>query len=228
MYPSVRAYFPRFTAPLEGDVRFMYLDVLGKVTTGKGNLIDSVQAAQRLRGQFKGSPGTVASPAQVEAEWKMVKSRSDLKSQGGRAYAAITGLEISQETLATLVNDTLTQFEKFLKGYFSDYESWPADAQLGLLSMAWAMGPGFVPRWPKFTAACLQQDFVTAARECRMRETGNAGLKPRNDADQILFINAAVVTSSENGYQRSQLYYPKVLLAEPLQHVMPVGGISRR
>ena len=48
MRESVRRGFIGFSAPFEGRLHYMYLDVKGLVTTGVGNLIDSVGAAQAL------------------------------------------------------------------------------------------------------------------------------------------------------------------------------------
>lgn len=75
MRDSVRRNFIEFTAPFEGRLHYMYLDAL--VTTGVGNLIDSVAAAQALPWQV--GDGPVATADQVRTEWEMVKSRQDLR-----------------------------------------------------------------------------------------------------------------------------------------------------
>ena len=63
----------------------------------------------------------------------------------------------------------MTEFQKF--------DEWPADAQLALHSMAWAMGSAFAARgkWPHFRAACAKMDFDLAADNCKMSEAGNPG-----------------------------------------------------
>ncbi|MGO9893202.1 MAG: hypothetical protein ACLPX8_03180, partial [Bryobacteraceae bacterium] len=105
--------------------------------------------------------------------------------------------------------------ESFLKRqqWFQDFDTWPADAQLGLLSMAWAMGPGGPGQFPHFSSACKSLDFNAAAAECKMNEAGNPGLIPRNQANFTLFSNAAIVLAGEaqGGLQSSSLYYPRVL-----------------
>ncbi len=101
--------------------------------------------------------------------------------------------------------------ENYLKRQepFSAFDNWPADAQMALLSMAWAMGPAGPGNFPRFSAACENLDFNGAARECEMDATGNPGLVPRNLANKTLLSNAAVVR--DQGLDASVLYYPTKL-----------------
>ena len=93
-------------------------------------------------------------------------------------------------------------FEKVLHGFFPDLDEWPADAQMGLLSMAWAMGPHFPRSWPHFSAACEVRQWEAVATphgvpsSCQMHEAGtNASFKMRNAANLVLFGNADVVVA---------------------------------
>jgi hypothetical protein len=82
--------------------------------------------------------------------------------------------------------------DTYLAKRFPGYEAWPADAQLGTLSLSWACGPAFA--FPKCAAALNARDFVTAAVECFMPEEKTiSGLRPRNVANKLLFLNAAFV-----------------------------------
>ena len=87
--------------------------------------------------------------------------------------------------------------ENFLVGRqeFASFQDWPADAQLGLLSMAWAMGPAF--KFPNFQAACARQDFQAAADQCHMADGNNPGLRPRNAANRQLFLSAAGASNGD-------------------------------
>ena len=66
------------------------------------------------------------------------------------------------------------QFEAILKTrgpcsiYFGKLDNWPADAQLGLLAMAWS-GPYKIAGFEKFRTACKNMDFTTAAKESHMK-----------------------------------------------------------
>jgi hypothetical protein len=198
----------------------MYLDVLGLVTVGVGNLVDPVTLAQALPFRFKNrpgiaAPGSPATPAEISAEWQRLKSNQALRNQLYTACDPLTQLELSDDSIDSLILSRLTSNEAYLKRQpaFQNFDTWPADAQLGLLSMAWAMGPGGPGGFPNFSAACQNSDFNRAAAECKMNEAGNPGLHPRNQANFTLFSNAAVVLAggAQGGYQRSTLYYPRAL-----------------
>jgi hypothetical protein len=222
MWPSVQAYFQTFTTQFEGCVRYMYLDIKGLVTVGIGNLVDPVEAAQALPFQFKNqpgiaAPGSAATADQIAAEWATLKSNPNLAPRGFTACEPITQLELSDDSINTLVLTRLSQNESFLKRqrWFSNFDTWPADAQMGLLSMAWAMGPAGPGAFPNFRAACQNLEFSVAAAQCQMNETGNPGLIPRNRANFALFSNAAVVLASgvSGGLQSASLYFPRQLMA---------------
>jgi GH24 family phage-related lysozyme (muramidase) len=221
MYPSVSSRFKSFNEPLEGVVKFMYLDIKGLVTVGVGNLIDPISAATALPFRYKNKPGDknsgqLAQRTEIEAEWNLLKSKPELAKKGHRACEPLTKLELNDAAIDTLITNRLNQNESFLKKQkpFKDFDTWPADAQLALLSMAWAMGPGFAAGWPKFRAACEKMDFDAAAENCQMSEAGNPGVAPRNRADKLLFQNAAAVIAGEADgfYERPKLYYPQVLM----------------
>ncbi len=221
MFPSVQSGFRAFNTAFEGCIPFMYLDIKGLVTVAVGNLVDPVELAQALPFRFKNKPGITdpgspATPDQIAAEWQTLKNNPNLAYQGFKACECITELELNDDSIDALVLDRLTRNESFLKRQqaFQNFDDWPADAQLGLLSMAWAMGPAGPGRFPKFSAACANLDFNGAGAECKMDETGNPGLIPRNKANFTLFSNAAVVISRSTGggLQRSSLFYPQVLL----------------
>jgi GH24 family phage-related lysozyme (muramidase) len=217
MFASVQLGFPAFSTRFEGRVPYMYLDIKGLVTIGVGNLIDPVEAAQTLPFRFKSRPGVSATPDEIAGEWQTLKSNTSLATKGYTACGPVTQLELSDEAIDSVIVSRLTQNESFLKRqqWFLNFETWPADAQLGLLSMAWAMGPGGPGQFPHFRAACQTLDFSTAAANCRMSEAGNPGLVPRNQANFTLFSNAASVLAGEaqGSFQRSNLYYPRVLAA---------------
>lgn len=222
MFPAVQSGFPTFSTKFEGRVPYMYLDVLGLVTVGVGNLVDPVLAAQALPFRFKNrpgiaAPGSAATADQIAAEWQTLKNDPSLKTRGYKACEPITQLELSDDAIDSLIIDRLTKNESFLKRqpWFQDFDTWPADAQLGLLSMAWAMGPAGPGTFPSFRAACQRLDFNTAAAQCKMNEAGNPGVVPRNQANFTLFSNAAIVVAgaAQGGLQRSNLYYPQVLTA---------------
>lgn len=219
MHQTVRAAFRAFSTMFEGAVSFMYLDIKGLVTCGVGNLIDPIELALDLpwRWRSKGGaarPGELASQAEIRREWDGLKARTDLAHLGHRAAEKVAMLELDEGAIMALIVYRLDSNEAILKRHpaFAALEDWPADAQLGLLSMAWAMGPGFGRGWPRFSAACMREDFTAAADACRMADAANPGLVPRNVANRILFRNAGVVARA--GRDRAPLSYPAALAPE--------------
>lgn len=198
MRAAVAAAYRSFTTQFEGSLSFMYLDALGLVTTGIGNLIDPESAAAGL--PWLHADGTRASSADISAEWNTIKNLQDMKSYGGGTFRSYTSLHLDAAGLDALFNSKSAANEATLRKAFPKWDSFPADAQLGILSMAWAMGAGFTASFPHFTAAANAGDWQTAAAECQMAPT--PGIAPRNAANLHLFQNAAA------GGNPATLYYP--------------------
>ena len=217
MKDAVRAYFPAFSDVFEGNVAFMYTDSLGLVTTGRGNLVDNGHArthvtddigpcspAMALVLPFKqaytgGNFGALATQDQISAEWWNVKKMWP-KVQSV-ACGKFTSLRLTQPDVDTLTFSKLDEMWAHLLTRFTDAEDWPADAQLGLLSMAWSAGPAF--NFPKFQLAARARDWRGAALECQM--TSGAVPVARNKANKTLFTNAQRTTDPE------ALAYPTAL-----------------
>lgn len=208
MRASVRAAFLPFTIPLEGVVKWLYPDVKGLVSIGIGNLVDPIGLALAL--PMVRPDGSPATSDEIAAEWHLVKTYPDAARLGHLSVEHVTQLRLTDEGLQQVVWGKLDQMEAYLQKRFAPtndsvgYEDWPADAQLGTLSMAWACGPAF--RFPKLEAALRQMDFRTAAVECFMPEEKTiSGLRPRNKANRILFMNAA---SSIGTFDPDELFWP--------------------
>jgi len=213
MYPSVRAAFRAFNEPFEGVVPWMYLDVKGLVTVGVGNLVDPLELAVQLPFRLRANPALAASPDQIAEEWRRIKNSPALAKAGYRASELLTQLMLDDAGIDALIAQRLSANEPVLKRFpaFREFDSWPADAQLGLLSMAWALGPRGPAAFPHFAAACGTQDFAGAAANCTISESGNPGVAPRNRANLTLFRNAAVVVSGGSSYDPAALHFPAAL-----------------
>lgn len=170
----------------------MYLDIKGLVTIGLGCLIDPIAVAASL--PFVDAAGNRASNSAIEAEWHVIKAHTELAQKGAGAAKALCRLRLPDEAIDNLARHRLEANEMILQhSYFPDWDSWPAPAQLGVLSMAWAMGAGFPKAWPHFADACRARDWDQAAESCKMREQGNPGIVPRNKKNAELFRAAAAL-----------------------------------
>ena len=142
---------------------------------------------------------------------------------GGGTFASVTTLKLAQIDVDALDFARVDSDERTLKARspFASFDLWCADAQLGLLSMAWAMGPEFL--FPHFRSAAASQDWMVAAGkpgnatddfltpnpyrgQAWMRDVSNPGLRKRNLANKVLFQNAARVL--EENLDLNTLYYP--------------------
>lgn len=222
MYQSVHDAFIPFNEPLEAREHFMYLDQKSLVTTGIGNLLDAddpqhfgsnahlLPYAYSL-GWFDKNTNVQSGNAEIDQEYNTVKF-SGTAGQPINVREQITTLRITDATIDTLVLSQLASFESTLKGRpeFQSLDAWPADAQLGLFSMAWAMGPMF--NFPHFQAAAAQQNWIRAARECYIKD----GAVARNGRNQLLFSIASWVSATVGDF--TQLVYDVTLgLAENMR-----------
>lgn len=184
MRKSVATVWFAFNTPFEGYCDYMYLDIKGLVTTGVGNLIDPIEMAIPLPWQRR--DGSMASEGEIRAAWNTVKGHQELTHKGGVIYRRFTGLRLSRASVEAMVRRRLFANDAIMRGRFAHWDAWPADGQLGTLSISWAVGPHF--HWPKLEAAAAKQDFLGMAAESAI--TGNA---PRSAAQKQLFENAAKV-----------------------------------
>lgn len=212
MHDSVRRAFTSYSETFEGKVPWMYLDVKGLVTTAIGNLIDP---GGYLTLPWRHFDGSLATAAEIEAEWQTVKSMQWAKLHGGASttFRRATTLRLDDAGIDQCVQVRLGLNEAHLVQRFPQIGEWPADAQLAVHSLSWACGPAF--RYPKLQVALLAQDFVAAQGESDISAVGNPGVIPRNAAQKLLLQNAAWVKG--HGLDPSILYYPSVA-----KHTVPL------
>jgi GH24 family phage-related lysozyme (muramidase) len=198
MHQSVRDAWIPFSAKFEGVVSWMYLDVKGLVTIGIGNLIDPISLGLTLPFR-RFSDGQLATVQEIRDEWTYLKSLKHLAVQGHRAARGHCKLYLADSDIHDLVISKLSEFEHVLKATFPRWGKYPADVQLAVLSMAWAMGPYFTKTFTTFTRAVREESWMLASRQCLMRTTNNPGLVPRNRANVKAFLTAA--SESDQGIE---------------------------
>jgi hypothetical protein len=219
MHDPVLTIFPGFSRGFEGWAAYMYLDWDGNVTTAVGCLIDPLPRALTI--PWKLPDGSLAPRATIETDWHRIKARQDLKDQLAEHAKSVTIVRLTTADIDAVVRHRLLQNEAVLKKEFLDWDLLPADAQLGIHSIAWAEGASFALGYPKFRHAVNARDFVTAELQCAIREVDkngkrNLAIARRNDANRICFRNAARVVEDINhagraGLHLETLYYPKAL-----------------
>ncbi len=192
MRDSVAASFETFSHDLEGRTAYLYLDSAeprGFVTIGVGNLCPLSFA---LTLPFVWPDGRAATRAEITAAWIKVDERQDLKKHGGGIFAGLQGNEIRLPKLAidAMVERKLVQTDQVLASMFPAWPSWPACAQLALISWAWAVGPH--SRYPRMHECLHGRDFAMASTECDVNPKRGT-IVTRNMRNRILLLNAARV-----------------------------------
>jgi hypothetical protein len=211
MRSAVREAFISFTTVFEGSVPWLYADVKGLVTVAIGNLVDPVEYALGL--PFVWPDGTPATTDDIRRAWEVVKNDPRAAKYGHKytEHLAANQIRLTPGGLENLVLDKFDANEKYLAKRFIEWDQWPADAQLGVHSMAWACGPAF--RFPHLESSLRDQDFDGAALNCSISTAGNPGVIPRNVANRTLFSNASRVV--EFDLDPDRLYYPGELTDDP-------------
>jgi GH24 family phage-related lysozyme (muramidase) len=212
VYPSVHAAWHAFSEPFEGRVLSMYLDIKGLVTCGVGNLIDTPGEAQKL--PWRKENGQPATRYEIGEAWHRLKGAQELRFKSVSHARALTGLVLTDADVDALVERKLRENDAYItEHWFPGFQEIPADAQLAVLSMAWAVGPAFNTKFPIFTTSARAGKWLDCARGCTIREDGNPGVIPRNRANRLCFENAGIVAA--NGLDRSFLNWPSEPRALP-------------
>ena len=212
MHSSVADRFVEFTSPLEGVVPSLYVDVNGAksppvpcVTTAIGCLVDPVESALALPWILP--DGSRASAEEISRQWHVVKAdAARLSKLHWRSAAALTTIRLTDEGVLDLVRQRLLENEKVLRGYFPNWEAFPADAQLACCSMAWAVGAGFPRIFGNFRDAANRQDWSGAQAACAIRTDGNPGIVPRNAQKRLCLANA--LAEGAQGLPLETLFWP--------------------
>lgn len=187
-----------FSAPLEGRVRTMYCDCLGLITTGVGNLINTLAQARALPWLL--ADGSKAQPADIDADWNLLNSRRPYYAKRAwHVYAAAMRCHLSDDAIDALCKRQLASNEAGFRKRWANYDRWPADAQLACHSMGWAVGAEWFRKFPIGSACLDREDWAGAAAACVIRtgtpgkDDWNPGVVPRNAKNKLCFLNAAAV-----------------------------------
>lgn len=224
MRQAVRDALYDFNVQYEAAIPYFYQDVRGLVSIGVGILADPIVLALTL--PLLRSDGTPATQIEIAAEWERIKvlglgdaydNPPNPAAKYGHLYAKPhTTLHLDDAGLRSTLDEKAAIFDRQLGKRFPGWESWPADAQLAIMSLTWACGSSF--RFPRLDAALRQLDFATAADEVKMDDSRNPGVRPRNAANRMLLLNAARVQQMAELHSMSldpdTLYWPRDLSSE--------------
>ena len=205
MHQSVLDRFVDFTAPLEGVVPSLYVDVKQLLTVGIGCLVDPVSLALSL--PWVMPDGSPASQSEIATQWRKVKADAARLSKLHWKYAAkLTTMRLTDEGVLAVARGRLLANEKIMRGHFPNWDLFPADAQLACCSMSWAIGADWPRIFGNMKAACNAQNWTAAIASCAIRTEGNPGIVPRNAANKLCLANAQQVLAQ--GLPLDTLFWP--------------------
>jgi hypothetical protein len=126
----------------------------------------------------------------------------------------LTSIRLTDDGVNALLWRRLNANAEWLhKHLFPGFPEYSADAQLGILSTAWAIGCDFrntTPPRPELVAAVGASDWQAAKVHSKLREAGNTGVIDRNRQQERCFDNAAVVV--QYGLDPAILNWPTTVI----------------
>ncbi len=162
----------------EGVIPHMYLDTVGAVTVGVGNMMASAAEAQKLAFVDR-TTVKAASKEEITADFDLVKKQ--MKGLNATAYKEFTKLNLPTSAIDALLDARIAGFKKELKGKFSKFDTYPLTVQFALTDMAFNLGTeGLVTKFPSFKKAVEAEDWAKAATESdrpQVSATRNATVK---------------------------------------------------
>ncbi|MGV8073231.1 MAG: hypothetical protein AB2L11_01525 [Syntrophobacteraceae bacterium] len=193
----------------EGVVTWMYMDVKSLVSTGVGFLMEYHRDAGPGHPNVGHNWPWNGTREEFDAAWNQVKAHPELISGSGLAFAGVTTLRLTEawvrQHFSDIADGKVAEYKKWDE--MKDFDSFPLDAQLGIMVLAW----GALKREWNFTKAVGRRDWRTAGRESLLDEF----TLERKAALRKMFTNAAVVDdyvgAGSHRYSRSTLYYPAAL-----------------
>lgn len=196
---GVAEEFDRLSPRFEGAIPWMYRDARGVdedpkkhdpqgglVTTAIGVLIDPVANALPLP-WVRAVDGLPATPAEIRAEWALIKTTPNLNRDGAGAAKPLCHLRLTADGVRTVTRKRAVEFVEALIHTFPAMVTWPPQARLAVLLHTWAVGTDLPRTYPRMTAALRAQDWAAALAECHISEVGNEGVAPRNVKIKALF-----------------------------------------
>jgi GH24 family phage-related lysozyme (muramidase) len=147
----------------EGSISHMYLDTVGKVTVGVGNMLPDIASAQRL-GFVDRKTLKPATKEEIKTEFEKVSKL--VKGLIASSYKKDTTLDLPSTEIDKLLDSRIDGFKTELKGKFPSFDTYPMTVQFGILDMAFNLGTnGLVTKFPSFKKAIEEKDWKKAATE---------------------------------------------------------------
>lgn len=231
MRPNVEHLFPGYTRDLEGAFTSLYADVRRLVSTGIGFLVDPIDRCLGLEWWIGDRRAT---DREVIDDWHAIKDRAlkmsdaEIHHWTAQMQAPLTSVRLKSDYIDQLLIKKLHSNYDYVRAHLiHGLDNMPADAVLGLMSLAWAIGAGFDKTNPprlELVAAANAGDWRVVKAHARLREAGNAGVVERNCRQDLCFENAATVVA--RGLDTAALWWPNAAPKEDSLHTVAVKALE--
>jgi hypothetical protein len=228
---NVEHIFPQYSSELEGVFTSPYCDVRRLVSAGVGFLCDPIERCIVLDWWIGDRRATIS---EITNDWHALKDRAlrmtdeQMQHWTAQMQAPLTSIRLKQEAIERLTIQKLhANYDYIEKHLIPSIGSAPADAQLGAMSLAWAVGAGFDmtnPPRTEFVKAFEAGDWQSAKAHARLRETGNRGVTDRNRRQELCFDNATTVVA--RGLDPAALWWPNACPKEDSLHTLAVHALE--
>jgi hypothetical protein len=191
---------------------------MGITFTGKSNRGVGLTMAKALEWVYKpGHPsaGLPCSEPDIARDYDAVLKEEALGRSGPghlNTWKGLTNCRITREGLKRGVRrkviGNINYVRTLRKGakYLGDFDSFPADAQLCIISLTWANGNEF--GYPMFCQACREADWLEASKQCGFKNKDNT-LPQRQRAQEEMMRNARC--ASLGAADPNILHWPTIL-----------------
>ena len=185
---AIRFNIGRFRAhaeTFEGVSPYMYLDCEGLVTVGIGHQISDVQMAMAMKFYDRGTTNG-ANAVHIRNAYNKVLN-SGKACELFTVFKQMTHVDLDLNEMERIFNDDVNRTVREIVHTppFTEFETYPAMVQLGILDLAFNMGTSkFAKLFKQFGAALKFRNWAKVAMESRRTEvdrtTGNLLLNVQN------------------------------------------------
>jgi GH24 family phage-related lysozyme (muramidase) len=138
----------------ESTFAHMYLDSVNKVTVATGHMIPDAASAARIK-MYRYGTGAVATDLEKKAEWNAIRKLSNglpKNNNTAKYYKAFVKLYVSQPEADSLLDADLDKSMRILRANYPKFGTFPEDAQVAMIDMAYNLGNRIHSKFKTFTA----------------------------------------------------------------------------
>lgn len=173
----------------EGRSAWMYLDTVGKVTVGVGQMLPTLASALALPFMIDGLGGdSPAEPGDIERSWTRL---AGMKPGMPAAHYGFGGaVHLEESTIDALLRKVVAGLDAKMPDLYPAYDSWPDAAKLAVLDMEYNLGSGGLADYHQMNAALNANppNWKAAAADCHRK--GPSQVRNAWTANQFASIGA--------------------------------------